>query len=183
MHCPPPGWLRPGARLSGDHATTRFLLSAEAFIARRGWRGWLPAETLPRLAEPAKALGAESLERLYRKLRKRGKHLARLSAHERHSVRIDLKKLRYAAEFFGELFEPRQRVRAFNHAAAALQDVLGTLNDMTTAEDLAGRLCGDSPEAAKALGIVLGWTAHAARGEPRAIAAAWKEFRDTKPLT
>ncbi len=168
--------------LLNDPATTRFLLTAQAFIARRAWRGGLPAETLPRLAQPAKDFGASALERLYRKLRKRGKHLAKLAVDDRHCVRIELKKLRYAAEFFGELVESRQRVRQFSRAASILQDELGKLNDMATAAALAGRLRGDSPEAIRALGIVLGWTAHAALGDPRAIASAWKEFRDVKPL-
>ncbi len=165
-----------------DPATTRFLLQAQALIVQRGWRGGLAAELLPRLAAPAEAFGAASLERLYRKLRKHGKHLAKLPAQDRHRVRIDLKKLRYTVEFFGELVAPRQRVRAFHRAATALQDELGKLNDMATAEALAGRLYADSPEATRALGIVLGWTAHAARGEPRAISATWDEFRDAKPL-
>ncbi len=163
-----------------DPATSRFLLMAEAFIARRGWRNGLPAEVLPRLAEPAKAFGAQALQRLHRKLRKRGKHLARLAAHDRHGVRIELKKLRYAAEFFGALLEHQQRLRQFHQAASGLQEELGKLNDMAAAQTLALRLYGDSPEASRALGIVLGWTAHAALGEPRAIASAWKEFKDVK---
>lgn len=166
-----------------DPATTRFLLTADAFVAKRGWRGGLPAELLPRLAEPAKSFGAECLERLHRKVRKHGKHLAALPAHDRHLVRIELKKLRYAAEFFGHLFEPRGRVRHFNRAATALQDELGGLNDMATAEGLAARLEGGTPEALRALGIVLGWTAHAALGDPRALTAAWKEFQDAKLFT
>ncbi|MGE4480299.1 CHAD domain-containing protein [Acidocella sp.] len=166
-----------------DPATTRFLLTAEAFATRRGWRASLAAESLPRLAGPARLFGAESLNRLHRKLRKHGRHLAALPAHERHLVRIELKKLRYAAEFFGPLFEPRGRVRQFNRAAAALQEELGKLNDMATAEGLAARLNGGVPEAARALGIVLGWTAHAALGEPRALTAAWKEFQAAKLFT
>ncbi|MBU6449868.1 MAG: CHAD domain-containing protein [Rhodospirillales bacterium] len=165
-----------------DPATTRFLLMAEAFLGRRGWRNGLPAEILPRLAERAKIFGAESLERLHRKLRKRGKHLAKLTPELRHNVRIELKKLRYAVEFFGLLLEPRQRVRQFHHAAATLQEELGKLNDMAAAQELALRLRGDSPEASRALGIVMGWAAHAALGEPRAIAAAWKDFKNVKPL-
>ncbi len=170
-------------QLLEDPATTRFLLRAEAFIARRGWRGGLPAELLSRLAEPAKAFGADSLERLYRKVRRRGRHLATLPAHDRHLARIELKKLRYAAEFFGNLFEPRGRVRHFGRAAASLQEELGKLNDMATAEGLAVRLQGGTPEAQRALGIVLGWTAHAALGDPRALNAAWKEFQDAKLFT
>lgn len=177
------GGYRKVRKLLEDPATTRFLLTAEAFVARRGWRSGLPAELLPRLAQPAREFGAECLERLHRKVRKGGKHLAQLPAHERHMVRIELKKLRYAAEFFGNLFEARGRVRQFNRAAAALQEELGKLNDMATAEHLASRLEGGTPEALRALGIVLGWTAHAALGEPRSLTAAWKEFQDAKLFT
>ncbi|HTQ70228.1 MAG TPA: CHAD domain-containing protein [Acidocella sp.] len=166
-----------------DPATTRFLLMAEGFIAKRGWRGGLPTEALPRLAQPARSFGAECLERLHRKVRKRGRHLGGLPAHDRHMVRIELKKLRYAAEFFGNLFAPRGRVRHFNRAAAALQEELGKLNDMATAEGLAIRLQGGTPEALRALGIVLGWTAHAALGDPRALNAAWKDFQDARLFT
>lgn len=166
-----------------DPATTRFLLEAELFIAKRGWRGGLPAEILPRLAEPAHIFGTECLERLYRKLRKHGRHLAALPAHDRHLVRIELKKLRYAAEFFGGLYESRGKVKAFNRAAAGLQEELGKLNDMATAESLAVKLQGGLPDAQRALGIVLGWTAHAALGEPRALNAAWEEFKSAKLFT
>jgi CHAD domain-containing protein len=177
------GGYRKVRKLLEDPATTRFLLTAEAFVARRGWRSGLPAELLPRLAQPAREFGAECLERLHRKVRKGGKHLAQLPAHERHMVRIELKKLRYAAEFFGNLFEARGRVRQFNRAAAALQEELGKLNDMATAEHLATRLEGGTPEALQALGIVLGWTAHAALGDPRSLTATWKEFQDAKLFT
>ncbi|WP_234732067.1 CHAD domain-containing protein [Acidocella facilis] len=166
--------------LLDDPATTRFIITAEAFIARRGWRGGLPVEALAQLAAPASDFGAICLQRLHRKLRKRGRHLAALPAHDRHLVRIELKKLRYAAEFFGGLCAQKGKVRNFNRAAAALQEELGKLNDMATAEGLATRLQGGTPEALRALGIVLGWTAHAALGEPRALNAAWAEFKATK---
>ncbi len=174
---------RQARALLDDPATTRFLLMAEAVIAKRAWRGNLPAESLPILAAPARDFGAECLEHLYRKVRKRGRHLAALPAHDRHQLRIKLKKLRYAAEFFGPLFAPRRRVKAFNAATAALQEELGKLNDMATAKALALNLKADEPEVVRALGIVLGWTAQAEQGEPRALSAAWEDFEKAKLFT
>ena len=163
--------------------TTRFLLTAMALLAQRGWRATLTAESLPRLSEPARLMAAQALERLHRKLRKHGKKLVELPIDELHLARIELKKLRYAAAFFGGLFKPDGRVRHFNRAAAHLQDELGKLNDLATAESLTGRLKGDSPEAQRALGIVLGWMAHASLGEPHTLATAWKEFIDARLFT
>lgn len=163
--------------------TTRFLLDAEAFLARRGWRCDLPPEALPRLAEPAQLMAKQALERLHRKLRKRGKKLADLPVAQRHLVRIELKKLRYTADFFGGLFKAEGRVQQFSRAATDLQEELGKLNDLTTAEDLIIRLQGESVEAQRALGIVLGWTAHAALGEPIALMMAWKAFLNAKLFT
>lgn len=163
--------------------TTRFLLNAEAFLARRGWRANLPAEALPQLAEPARIMAAQALERLHRKLRKRGKNLIDLPVVERHLVRIELKKLRYAADFFGGLFKPEGRVQQFSKAASHLQEELGKLNDLATAEDLIPHLKAESVEAQRALGIILGWTAHAALGEPVTLKAAWKEFLNTRLFT
>lgn len=163
--------------------TTRFLLDVEAFLVRRGWRSDLPAEALPHLAEPARLMAAQALERLHRKLRKRGKKLAKLPVAQRHLVRIELKKLRYTADFFGGLFKPEERVQRFTSAATHLQEELGKLNDLATAEELSIRLQGESAEAQRALGIILGWTAHAAFGEPVALIAAWKTFLDAKLFT
>lgn len=163
--------------------TTRFLLEAEAFLARRGWRANLPAEALPRLAEPAQLMATQALERLHRKLRKRGKKLADLPVAQRHLVRIELKKLRYTADFFGSLFKPEGRVQQFSRAATDLQEELGKLNDLATAEELIACLQGGPVEAQRALGIVLGWTGHAALGEPVALMTAWKAFLNAKLFT
>lgn len=163
--------------------TTLFLLKAEAFLAHYGWRANLPSEMLPRLAEPARIMATQALERLHRKLRKHGRKLTQLPVDERHLVRIELKKLRYMADFFAGLCKPAGRVQKFNRAAARLQEELGQLNDMAMAEILVKRLEGGSQETERALGIVLGWAAHAALGAPRSLAISWKKFLDTRLFT
>ncbi len=74
------------------------------------------------------------LDRLWWAIEGRGAELASLSEEERHRLRIDAKKIRYALEF---LHEPLLRAgpgqRKFARAAEGLQETLGLLNDLTTA--------------------------------------------------
>ena len=82
---------------------------------------------------------AEQLTRRWRKIRKKGKALARLDARSRHKLRIRAKKLRYAAEFFAGLFAGKRsskRREKFLPALERLQDGLGDLNDIAVHEDL-----------------------------------------------
>jgi triphosphatase len=169
--------------LLADPATTRFLLTLEFFLARHGWRNGLEAEALTGLTAPVQNFAVSNLERLHRKVRKRGKHLVQLGAHERHLTRIELKKLRYAADLFGGLFEARGRVRAYNRATAELQEELGLLNDLATAHELLGRLDGTTPDRARAIGIVLGWCAHAANANDKQLAKSWRDFTGAKLFT
>jgi CHAD domain-containing protein len=85
-------------------------------------------------------------------------------------MRKALKTLRYTAEFFASLY-PEQATRRFIKDIRALQEVFGYLTDVVAA----GRLnaichegCGDSKEAQRAAGYVLGW--HNAQAE-----RAWKD--------
>ena len=56
-----------------------------------------------------------------------------LPASRRHRVRIDAKKLRYLAEFAAVLY-PAHDARRYLRRLAAVQTVLGTLNDLTAME-------------------------------------------------
>jgi triphosphatase len=169
--------------LLADPATTLFMLQAGMFLARHGWRNGLPVEALTGLTAPAQNFAAANLDRLHRKVRKRGKHLTRLGAHEKHLTRIELKKLRYASDLFGGLFENRNKIRSYNRVAADLQEELGHLNDLATAHELLLRLDGSTPDKARAIGIVLGWCAHAASGDDKELGKRWKNFTETKPFT
>ena len=81
---------------------------------------------------------AEQLTRRFRKIRKQGKKLARLDARSRHKLRIQAKKVRYASEFFADLFPDKQASRRrakFLSALERMQDFLGDLNDIAVHED------------------------------------------------
>ena len=164
-------------------ATSRFVVSVMAFVARRGWRNGVEVPDLPRLTAPAAGLAAQQLERLRRRVRKRGRHLLDLPADERHEVRIALKNLRYATDFFGALFADHSAVKSYARGAAKLQDVLGSFNDMVMVTDLVRRLdLGDDAAAARAAGIMIGWYGRAGQADAGAMRKAWRGFRRAKPF-
>lgn len=121
------------ARLEAS-ATRRLMLDLAEWLAVGEWRV-RPAD--PEAArEEAVPFAAALLDRRRRRLKRRGRGLAGLDDEARHRVRIEAKKLRYAAEFFGGLWtgkKARRRAAAFADAIEALQDELGRLNDLAHA--------------------------------------------------
>ncbi len=163
--------------------TTQFVLSALAFVARRGWRNTVPGADLPRLSSPAAGFAALSVDRLHHRLRKRGRHILEMPAGERHELRVALKRLRYATDFFGNLFPNASAVRAYARAAAKLQDVLGVFNDMVMVSELVQRLqLGGDLHAVRAAGLVIGWYGRAGQADNRELRDAWDGFRKAKPF-
>jgi CHAD domain-containing protein len=82
-----------------------------------------------------------------------------LTVEQRHAMRKALKTLRYTAEFFASLY-PEPATRQFIKEIRNLQEVFGYLNDVVAAERLnviCHEGCGDSREAQRAAGYVLGW--------------------------
>ena len=79
-----------------------------------------------------------------------------MTAADRHQLRIAAKKLRYAADGFAGLF-PQKPAQRFVGRLKGLQDGLGALNDLATAEPLIARLnLAPDPafEAGKRLGLI-----------------------------
>ena len=98
---------------------------------------------------PFAAVAAEQLHRQWKKILKSGKHLDRLDPRHRHRLRIQAKKLRYAAEFFAPAFPRNRAIRRRKDFVASLQelqDALGELNDIAVNEKLLEQL-GDGEDA------------------------------------
>jgi len=88
-------------------------------------------------------LAAHQLERQWRKVRRHSARLAKLDARARHQLRIDVKKLRYAAEFLAGLWARKPRAGQRDYFIAALKDLqerLGDLNDAEAAEAMTAKL-------------------------------------------
>ena len=88
---------------------------------------------------PIEIFAAEQLSLRRRKLRKKAKTFAGLDPPQRHKLRIQAKKLRYASDFFGSLFSGKQsdkRRKKFLAALETVQDCLGDLNDIAVHENM-----------------------------------------------
>ncbi|PWT90272.1 MAG: inorganic triphosphatase [Proteobacteria bacterium] len=112
-------------------------LDVAAWLEAGQWRR--PADDLVRdRGDVAIAVfAAAELARRRRKVRKKGRALAELDAKSRHKLRIQTKKVRYAAEFFRDVFPNRRaakRRKKFLSALEPLQDALGDLNDIAVHE-------------------------------------------------
>ena len=91
------------------------------------------------LAGPAPRFASETMRNHHNKVRKLGKEIRKLDRVELHRLRIRIKKLRYATEFFGSIW-PGRRTKRYLSALKDLQQVLGTLHDATVAEMLVAHL-------------------------------------------
>jgi inorganic triphosphatase YgiF len=161
-------------QLANGKAATRFVLSLERLASGRGWRRGATGDRLFGLAEPIEAFAARSLDQLDRKLRKRGRHFRSLSPEARHALRIAMKHMRYATEFFRHVFHPSSAIERYADRTAALQDLLGGLNDATIAQRLIKELdFGGDAEFAFAAGAAAGWCARASLGDEAALLKAW----------
>jgi inorganic triphosphatase YgiF len=148
---------------------------------------WTAADvTARRRAEPIRKFAEAELAKRRRKIARQARQLRDLAPEARHKLRIEAKKLRYAADAFVGLFDRPKRARAFVDALKAVQDTLGELNDIVVGEQLAheaaavpGRAETDSAFVA---GRITG--AQKARVEPLTdeAAAALAAFRGAKPF-
>jgi CHAD domain-containing protein len=99
---------------------------------------------------PIELFAAEILARPTRWVTKRVKRLHELNTLQRHKLRIGVKKLRYASDFFGHLFDghkAKKRLSGFEARLADLQDHLGVLNDVAVHKKLAPKLVAGKPNA------------------------------------
>jgi triphosphatase len=96
---------------------------------------------------PVEVFAAGQLTRRFRKIRKKGKMLRQLDARDRHKLRIQAKKMRYASEFFAALFPGKKASKhqgKFISALERAQDCLGDLNDIVVHADRSGGARGEA---------------------------------------
>ena len=161
-----------------DPATTLFVLDVQSFLLRRAWRTAIAPQDLTLLTSEARAFAGPVLGRLRQRVLKRGKTLPDMPDDERHELRIALKNLRYAIEFFGSLFGNSKGVRDFLRMVADLQEDLGIHNDSVTAESFITTLdVENNAEAQFAAGYLLGYYRHATIAADTHLSKKWKNFR------
>jgi CHAD domain-containing protein len=141
--------------------------------------------------EPLVGFAAHALSRVYAKLLRKAAGFELLSPAERHEARIALKRLRYALDFFVNLFDGRSK-KKFIRKVTRLQDDLGRMNDLATARGTLGRLveaCGSSGDGAASArslafvaGGILGWHQASAAEAERRLVKDWYAFARVKPF-
>ena len=94
-------------------------------------------------AMPVATYARGRLDRLGRRAHKLAARYADLDAETRHGLRLRIKTLRYAAEFFASAFKSATaKGRNYLEATKALQDRLGELNDLAAARRTALKIVG-----------------------------------------
>lgn len=116
-------------------------------------------------AGPIHAFACKVLTRRTKKILKKAKKLESLDEQSRHKLRIAVKKLRYASDFFASVYPGKKyakRRSAFKDVLTHLQDCLGKLNDISVHEQLSEDVARTASqknqrgESAFAAGIITG---------------------------
>jgi triphosphatase len=173
---------------AGGHAR-QVLLQAALWLLGGDWLAAPHAQS--QLRSRLKTMARKTLTKRARKLDARLTRFERLDAHQRHQLRIAVKKLHYGTEFFAPLFPKRKgRRERYLTLLKELQGQLGALNDIHTHEAMAGELVhthrvGEDepqPRAAFAMGLVRGIEQAHARKLAAAAQKTCKKLARARPF-
>jgi triphosphatase len=175
----------------GSSRFNEALIALAAWIETGPWSS--PAEALKRakLDMPVLTLATEELERRRKRILRQGKAVKKLDPQARHALRIRVKKLRYATDFFSGLYRKEaKRQRKFVTALEKFQDLLGELNDLSSTHEMEARLArqgqdggaSGGTERAFAAGLITGHRSARLKPLIKHAAKAYDKFRDAKPF-
>jgi len=173
--------VRETARRTAQEAVaskryTVLLLEWSGIFLRMPWLISEDAGAVER-ARPLIDFSSDVLTSRERKILKHNSKLGKLDDAQMHRLRIRIKKLRYAAEFFGSLYE-KKAVRDYIATLTLLQELLGRLNDAATAEQIARALRdGGATEHLEGLGLLRGWCAARGQDSRRGVPKAWRKLQ------
>jgi CHAD domain-containing protein len=176
------------ARAQAGVGSQRYLglmLLLNSWAEGRGWRDLGSGENSTELQAKASDIAHKLLHEIYEQLLATGADFEHLDSEHRHKVRIEIKKLRYATEFFSSLY-PKRKVTPYLGAMKMLQDGLGASNDVDVARKLLKRVLkqGRGKERTRlsyAAGLVVGWHSHVGNGRERELIRAWHRFAARTP--
>ncbi|MEX3010808.1 CHAD domain-containing protein [Hoeflea sp. TYP-13] len=132
--------------------------------------------------EEAYALSGRELERVWRRVQKRGRGFANHRLEERHELRKMLKTMRYASDYFLQLY-PRPDAKKFFARLRQLQNVFGYLNDVAMAENLAAAIALDHPDRKdlqKSVAKICDWHNQRAKKAMRNADKRWRKLSGSR---
>lgn len=128
---------------AGAATTQQFLLHASQLIEAR--LSGITAVPPPALLVNVRDFAARALSRAMKRVEKQGRGFPHQSAEDIHRLRLAIKRLRYAGEFFAPLFEAAStRAKPFLKSLSRLQDQFGHINDAATALAVLGNIRADA---------------------------------------
>jgi CHAD domain-containing protein len=156
----------------------RLVLDGAALLLRRPWRDGAGEDgAAAALDAPLAEFAAALLQKRWRKLRGGGEGIAEHSLEALHELRLEAKRLRYAAELFAPLWGGKA-ARRFLKRLSALQEALGTVNDAAVARGLLAAL--DSGAPAWAAGAVEGFAAARVGPARESALSRWDDLAAAK---
>jgi CHAD domain-containing protein len=154
----------------------RIAWEAVALAETRPWRAEADADAIARREEPLEDFAAGILNKRWKRVAGHGAEIAHLPDEEFHALRIEAKRLRYAAELFAPLWDGK-RTKRFLRRLAEVQDAFGLANDAVVARALMGLLAGKGGTTlAWAGGVAEGWALARARRARGRAATAWDDL-------
>lgn len=157
-----------------------FIDSFGTWLADKQWLGEdIGRKQLKRLNSNIVPFSRTVLDKLERRVLSRGSQIDVSSQSEMHQLRIECKKLRYAAEFFSPVFSG---MNGFIGHMRGLQDLLGVMNDVTVMPSLLEGLFTDGSDrtAAEYAGGVVGWRTREYYELLETFDDRWNEFVNAK---
>ena len=161
-----------------EYGQLLLLLGAWASYSR--WASGASAAQMKAMAAPVSEMAEPLLEQAYKRVTKRGDHVAGLTTPQLHALRLDVKQMRYGTEFFGAIYGSK-KVKKFRSKLTTMQEILGQLQDAAVAE---ARLMALAPQLSKdgmiAVGLISGWFGARADHRLEGIEDAMHDFIDQK---
>ncbi|WP_270936698.1 CHAD domain-containing protein, partial [Falsiroseomonas oryzae] len=155
----------------------RVAWDAVALAETRPWRVEGEPEQAERRSGTLADFAAGVLDKRWRRIEDAGEDIADLPTDDFHALRIEAKRMRYAAELFSPLWG-RKRGKRFLSRLAEVQEAFGLANDAVVAHALMGALVGRDGRLAWAAGVAEGWALARARRARGRAGAAWKDLLD-----
>ncbi|MFP1631174.1 CHAD domain-containing protein [Zhengella sp. ZM62] len=166
--------------ISGPRASA-FLRDLQVWVETAPWMTADDTGQAKWRGVPARDLAGMVLDKRWKKTRAHARKIGRLTLEQRHELRKELKKLRYAVEFLAPI-HAQKKVAPFLAHLKSLQDVFGALNDTRMAETwFAGDPAGADadPAVQRAIGRLLGAKAMEAETAWSHARALWKDLKRT----
>jgi CHAD domain-containing protein len=184
----PPLVRRVGKRLADVHLQhARAALSGARFaVFEHGLEAFAASSSAASGKDDARldVFGRAVLEARCAKALHRGRKIEKANAERLHRLRIAIKKLRYAAAYFGPAFASAtfasKRVKPYIEATVRLQGALGALNDRAVAAQMLTDLATaarPTEDVAQPLKVLAKQVASGEKRRRRRLERAWKDFR------